>query len=261
MLTFNRKPLRTYGRKRAHPSSEPSNYHTPITTEKRRRVSSEDPESSTPSELPPLPPRASAPASSNNFEKGSILHYFKPSRASSSLSSSSNLFSDPRKLASTPPSSPPQSGNVRRSPRRLRLRPPEPAKLFVSEGGRDKVEDRAYLQFAEPNHARTSESREREAAVDVATQEGLRRWRQDPPNTRNDDAESLAAGDALKKGTTGGKSKRSKSSPIQTTINLSTKPAFEECKMCHIVYNPLHPKDVRYHTKRHKAILRNKSLS
>lgn len=59
----------------------------------------------------------------------------------------------------------------------------------------------------------------------------------------------------------GDKASRSKSAPIQTTINLTTKSACEECKICHIVYNPLHPADAKYHAKMHKTITRSKSRS
>ncbi|KAL2761002.1 hypothetical protein ACRALDRAFT_1073389 [Sodiomyces alcalophilus JCM 7366] len=248
-----RKPLRTYGRKRAHPNSEPSNHPTTTTTEKRRRVSSEDPEPPTPSELPRLP----GPASSNNFERRSILHYFRPGRANST-SPSSDPFSDPCKLVSTPPSSPPQSKTVRRSPRRLRLRPPASAVVSTSEDETDPVDDGRWLQFTEPSHTRTVDSEEGDAVDHVRTKRDVRQPRQDLLGTMNEAHERLD-GNVSRKGT-GEKPKRTKSTPVQTTINLSTKPAFEECKICRIVYNPLHPKDVKYHAKRHKAILRSQSL-
>lgn len=43
---------------------------------------------------------------------------------------------------------------------------------------------------------------------------------------------------------------------VQTTLNISSQATFTECKRCNTVYNPLYPGDVRYHTKRHAAILR-----
>ncbi|KAG6015098.1 hypothetical protein E4U54_004251 [Claviceps lovelessii] len=49
----------------------------------------------------------------------------------------------------------------------------------------------------------------------------------------------------------------SKRSPgVQTTLNISSRAAFAECKVCDTVWNPLYPDDVKYHDKRHKALLR-----
>lgn len=43
---------------------------------------------------------------------------------------------------------------------------------------------------------------------------------------------------------------------VQTTLNISSKAAFEECKTCECLWNPLFPPDVQYHQRRHAAILR-----
>ncbi|KAL5627861.1 hypothetical protein BROUX41_002609 [Berkeleyomyces rouxiae] len=45
---------------------------------------------------------------------------------------------------------------------------------------------------------------------------------------------------------------------VQTTLNLSNKPAFDECHVCGVVYNPLHPRDVKFHSKIHSAAIRQK---
>jgi hypothetical protein len=50
---------------------------------------------------------------------------------------------------------------------------------------------------------------------------------------------------------------RSKRSPtVQTTLNISSKAAFAECKLCDTVWNPLYPDDVKYHDKRHKSVVK-----
>jgi hypothetical protein len=55
---------------------------------------------------------------------------------------------------------------------------------------------------------------------------------------------------------------KARTSPVvQTTLNLSAKAPFEECKVCDTVYNPQHPEDVRYHTKRHATVARVKRMS
>lgn len=45
---------------------------------------------------------------------------------------------------------------------------------------------------------------------------------------------------------------------VQTTLNISSKPSFSECKVCDTVWNPLYPDDEKYHRKRHAAVLRAK---
>jgi len=42
----------------------------------------------------------------------------------------------------------------------------------------------------------------------------------------------------------------------QTTLNLSTKLPFKECKLCDTVYNPLHPADVKLHQAMHDRAVR-----
>jgi hypothetical protein len=48
---------------------------------------------------------------------------------------------------------------------------------------------------------------------------------------------------------------------IQTTLNLSTKLPFKECKLCDTVYNPLHPADVKLHQAMHERALRSSGLA
>lgn len=124
--------------------------------------------------------------------------------------------------------------------------------------------DSTWAAFTDPNHTRKAGSEERDAINHVRTTGAtgdVRQLRQDLHGTVNKGHERRSRDEEGSSKGTGSKPKRSKSTPIQTTINLSTKPAFEECSMCRIVYNPLHPKDVKFHAKRHKAILRSKSLT
>ncbi|KAK0384641.1 hypothetical protein NLU13_8727 [Sarocladium strictum] len=55
----------------------------------------------------------------------------------------------------------------------------------------------------------------------------------------------------------GGK-KRAAPPGVQTTLNISPQAAFSECKMCDTVWNPLYPDDVKYHQKRHAAVVKKK---
>ncbi|KAG5916984.1 hypothetical protein E4U42_007424 [Claviceps africana] len=43
---------------------------------------------------------------------------------------------------------------------------------------------------------------------------------------------------------------------VQTTLNISSRAPFAECRVCDTVWNPLYPDDVRFHERRHKALLR-----
>ncbi|KAG9251000.1 uncharacterized protein F5Z01DRAFT_328626 [Emericellopsis atlantica] len=49
---------------------------------------------------------------------------------------------------------------------------------------------------------------------------------------------------------------RKQKAQVQTTLDLSTKAAFSECRTCDTVWNPLHPEDVKYHNRRHAKVLR-----
>lgn len=42
---------------------------------------------------------------------------------------------------------------------------------------------------------------------------------------------------------------------VQTTLNLSTKQPFKECKLCDTVFNPLLAVDVKLHQVRHARVL------
>lgn len=55
----------------------------------------------------------------------------------------------------------------------------------------------------------------------------------------------------------GGK-KRAAAPSVQTTLNISPQAAFSECKMCDTVWNPLYPDDVKYHQKRHAAVVKKR---
>lgn len=71
---------------------------------------------------------------------------------------------------------------------------------------------------------------------------------------QNQQRESASPVDAKRK-----QGSKGKASPtVQTTLNISAQAAFSECKVCDTVWNPLYPDDVKYHSKRHAAVLRAK---
>jgi acetyltransferase ESCO-like protein len=155
-----------------------------------------------------------------------------------------------KKLASSSPPIPPDHNPPQRAPRRLQLRPPAPlATGFDDDEGSDScmsIQPRGhiYLQNAFPSDdsAESTETNSSEDALVITT-----------PHSSSHEVARHGLLKPQKKPT------RTKSAPVQTTINLSTKSTFEECKVCRIVYNPLHPPDVKFHTKQHKANMRSLS--
>lgn len=56
-------------------------------------------------------------------------------------------------------------------------------------------------------------------------------------------------------------SRKLRSAPsVQTTLNLSSRAAFSECRLCDTVWNPSYADDVRYHKKRHAAVLKRRQI-
>lgn len=47
---------------------------------------------------------------------------------------------------------------------------------------------------------------------------------------------------------------------VQTTLNISSRAAFSECRLCDMVWNPSHADDVKYHKRRHAAVLRRRQV-
>ncbi|GJD00174.1 hypothetical protein ColKHC_08999 [Colletotrichum higginsianum] len=231
-----RRTLRTYSKRLRLTEDESGS--GPLM--KKRKVDKE-PATRTP-DLPRLPPAQPAPPS-GNIPKSSILSYFKPCR-SSSATESSDLLSESDKLINTPPSPPPVSRKTK-EPRRLRLRPSTPIypSSDTTEDSTDHNEE--YRDIDRPGlrkglRSRTRSTRER---WDTANVDGL------------GDEEEPKSSPVPKKPQV-----RSKPvATVQTTINLSSKPTFMECKTCRIVYNPLHPADVKYHSQRHAVFLRGRA--
>lgn len=43
---------------------------------------------------------------------------------------------------------------------------------------------------------------------------------------------------------------------VQMTLNISMTPAFSDCRLCDMIWNPLYPDDVKFHERRHRLALR-----
>ncbi|KAK1994899.1 hypothetical protein LX36DRAFT_189402 [Colletotrichum falcatum] len=233
-----RRTLRTYS-KRLRPT-EDNDASGPL---KKCKFNTE-PTAPTP-DLPRLHP--AQPTQPSNIPKSSILSYFKPCRSSSATESSDSLSDSEKldKLINTPPSSPPVFRKIK-EPRRLRLRPSTPI-LPSSDTVEDTKDGDDGSEDIDPTRTgrvlRSLRTRSGKALEQEATISKLNELR----NGEKSKAISVSEKPL----------RRSKPvASIQTTINLSSKPAFMECKICRILYNPLHPPDVKYHSQRHAAFLR-----
>ncbi|TDZ15370.1 hypothetical protein Cob_v011851 [Colletotrichum orbiculare MAFF 240422] len=232
--TSSGRTLRTYS-KRTRPVEDDGTENAA----KKQKVTLES-ATTAPSALPKLPPPP--PASTSNIPKSSILSYFKPCRSSSGTEHSDPL-SDSEKIITTPPSSPPVVRRIK-EPRRLRLRHamrPVVSKLEDTEqdGEDEEEQDDEPRKLIRPGRFRGRQLLEtRESKLNEQRDTRAAEFRQSQQKPKP----------------------RSKPTPtVQTTINISSKPTFEECKICRMVFNPLHPPDVKFHTQAHAAYLRAKT--
>lgn len=178
-----------------------------------------------------------------SVKKGSIMSFFKPIQSSSSMIASSPKSDEPQH-DSSPPSSPPQPTAIKgkRKPRLLRFKTtslPEAHDDETRESDDDwAVEDEDVSEESENTKGVIGMLRSplQERGGSISNQDGSRN-RLDGLNQKN----------------------RPKRPPtIQTTLNISSQAAFSECEVCNTVWNPLHPADVKYHTKQHASVLRAK---
>lgn len=234
------KPLRTYGRKSTstpEPRGEPPTKRARLEADAQVEVeqklptktttlpTKENPESSSNSEsqAEPLPSTEAA-------TRSSILQYFKPVPAEPKpiiIEEKKEEVPDDLTPAIT------QTARTRRKPRLLRIRATslatDESEDAVSLSGRDETDSNA-----------SSPDRKRKTLHDAGD------------NLLNQERRESTSSDARP-----GVRTRSKRSPtVQTTLNISSKAAFAECKVCDTVWNPLYPDDVKYHEKRHKSVVR-----
>ncbi|OLN97694.1 hypothetical protein CCHL11_09179, partial [Colletotrichum chlorophyti] len=228
------RTLRTYSKRSRSAENE-----IPLESLKKRKTEAETVTTKHASEHPIHTLAPIAPSSSRNIPKSSILSYFKPCRSSSTNDSSDSLHT-PKKLIDIQPCSP-QVIKRMAEPRRLRLRPSTPILPAT---------DISMASLGESNHANGG-------GGDQSAKRVLRTRTPRRSGLDMTDNSTLSQKPTHKERTEPSHKtppKLRQSSTIQTTINLSGKPTFIECELCRIVYNPLHPNDVKFHLKRHKKI-------
>ncbi|PKS11202.1 hypothetical protein jhhlp_002963 [Lomentospora prolificans] len=242
--------------------------------------------------LPPAP--APAPKKMAGAGQRAIDGYFSTASSSSRSSNpsgrgllSSDAISDD--VTASPPSSPPIARKWT-SPRRLKIRPSlmpisgeqekkTGAKSVDGDVNAESERHRAQDSFFKPrirdlnahstedsSKRATRESRQTKDVVGCQSENEAHHSVVNPPEEVKNSvpvytmpysfylnaANSAAACKPAEASST------KKSAPgtrkVQTTLNLSTKLPFKECKLCDTVYNPLHPADVKLHQTRHSKV-------
>ncbi|KAL7817184.1 hypothetical protein V8C26DRAFT_428789 [Trichoderma gracile] len=272
------RPLRTYGRQPSAPEaqSEPPLKRRRDSAVKQQQKNKEEeeekeevvltPESSNVASEPEVTATAPASKTTTNHDtpnqtkldtkpasssKGSILSYFKPAPAPSkptkdeTQARSQESQSQPEDEPSTTPESPPKRKQPsKRKPRLLKIRPLAHDSL-----------DESSQEQAEPPHTSSDET---------TTTQSRPPLKSTTPNTLQKASESEPPSSSTSSSSPRKTSLRNHQKPrpskpsssIQTTLNISSKAAFSECKICDTVWNPLYPDDVKFHNKTHKAVLR-----
>lgn len=231
------KPLLTYGRR---PSATPE---APVN--KKRKTTHEPSPLSTPNEpsgeKDNLAPCGTEGASEEKIiaeepkpsderkgeknapkvKKGTIMSFFKPLPPKPKEKETVEE-AEPTEGLSSSPTSQPTAKRRRKAPRLLRLRPNLPAS--------DSTEDKENQHPTNSNDVESAEEVPRKSDTSGAT---------DSSDATNP--------------------KKPKTAPsIQTTLNISSRAAFSECRLCDTVWNPSHADDVKYHKRRHAAVVRRR---
>ncbi|KFH48259.1 hypothetical protein ACRE_008510 [Hapsidospora chrysogenum ATCC 11550] len=255
------KPLRTYGRRQ--PPTVDARTEPPA---KRRKFTDERPkaEDGNTAERDAAP--AAGPTTGHGQSerdlgaptpaKDSILNYFKrqpPAVVAKSSGSSGGTC--PEGPSAAPPSPSPITNRKRRAPRLLRIRP-----AVLPEIGEDGHHD-------DENHSDDSEKENQgQARKDKGTRKRLQPRAEKTPASSEDNASRCIIDLAPQKQqqqqqhrkpvATQAKPRTRHPPTVQTTLNLSSRPAFDECTVCNTVWNPLCPDDARYHSRRHATVVR-----
>ncbi|KAI0179821.1 hypothetical protein GGR52DRAFT_214630 [Hypoxylon sp. FL1284] len=229
--------IRTYSKRAASAeTTEPSSKKRRIDNDTSKDVSSESlRKTSTRQPSPDLPP-------SRGAKKGAITNYFKiiPS-VSSSTPPPSEPFSEPIESTDTPPSSQPMTYQQKKRRR-----------LTTRIAPRSASED--------PN---TADSTAEESEKEGSNEAGSKSSPMGPKSALSDTASDTLnqAAPTKRKRLDAGKRGRESKPAVQTTLSLSNQErGFTECKVCNMLYNPLHKQDAKYHAKRHATILKAKKL-
>ncbi|KAM4065691.1 zinc-finger of acetyl-transferase ESCO domain-containing protein [Hirsutella rhossiliensis] len=175
----------------------------------------------------------------------SILSYFKPLTPARNYESSEEATRNVPPGESSRPSPNPDTVHPRSKRRLLRLRV---ASSPLSDTPEAAVDDKSEKQMGE------------EATGEDETNKSISDGEEErSPAIRDVEGRLLNQEEGNINGprpSAGIKVRRSRR--VQTTLNISTRAAFAECRVCNTVWNPLYPDDVKYHAKHHATVMRTK---
>lgn len=261
-MEARRRPLRTYSKRTAlTESSEPVAKRQCLPVSSITSIQEEEAR-----QLPPVPESRATTSSSKPsppslppIKKGTITAYFgraaappPPPVVTSSSDPPSDPLSEPNALITTPPSSPPTITATKRKVRRLKTRAVARRIFENKDGDREQeVNEEDEKQTGETSDVRNRESSPANPAPMAALSEIA-------PNTLNEPEQE---GDKPQQRKRKREKQKKKTPSVQTTLSLSMREEalYTECKECGMLYNHLHPTDVRYHARRHAALMKVKA--
>ncbi|KAL8404808.1 hypothetical protein RB594_009617 [Gaeumannomyces avenae] len=250
-----RRPLVTYGKRKPAPrETTPPLKKRRLETPTERNPSPIDEKSIIAATSPTPTPTPTSPP------KTSILRYFKKVTTSPTSASeqSSTVVSASQTPDSTPAASPlriatPESRP--RSRRRLTTRPfagLDAASLHDTERRTDHVpETRRHATDPPSESSPQSIASDSNALGDAST---------------NTTKSACNCSDRPCQHTRRARSKRAGHKPpaatVQMTLSLSTRDAsIKQCRECDMMYNPLHPSDVKHHARHHASVVKMKTAA
>ncbi|GAP90634.1 hypothetical protein SAMD00023353_4800500 [Rosellinia necatrix] len=266
-METSRRPLRTYSKRQVScESSEPvpkrQCISSPATSaakdEKTRAPASDPPNATRNSGLKP-------PSTPPPIKKGTITAFFKripsqppvassPSELSSDPTSypPSDPLSEPNEPTTTPPSSPPTLPTAKRRARRLKTR------VAARRIGEDEYtavgDEEEERENRDENHGRDAERAAVDGVLSETAADTLNRGGGAPADEKPKDRRRPAENKKKKKKKTAA---AAAAASVQMTLSLALSEAqYTECADCGMLYNHLHPADVKHHARRHAALRR-----
>ncbi|KLU92958.1 hypothetical protein MAPG_11861 [Magnaporthiopsis poae ATCC 64411] len=250
-----RRPLVTYGKRKPTPrETTPPPKKRRLETPAERDPSLVDGTCIVATTSPTSPPPPTSPP------KASILRYFKkvtsPTSASERSFTAASASQTPDSTPSASPSKTATPESRPRSRRRLTTRPfagLDAVSAHENERSRDGRAPGPAGRTTDPS----GEPSPRSTAPDSSA---LR------DTSANKTKSTCNCSDKLCRHTRRTRSKRaghrSPTATVQMTLNLSTRDAsIKQCRECDMLYNPLHPSDVKHHARHHASVVKMKAAA
>ncbi|KAH9431451.1 hypothetical protein MCOR02_008740 [Pyricularia oryzae] len=262
-LPPRRRPLRTYGKRKAVIERD-SDKPQPKRIRVPEAIQATEPRGHPPRiELPfeesciyvrtsptPSPSPSPSPSASpaKNAPKSSILRYFKKTAATPAPlpSPTRSQTADHSETPSSPVISPPPKRSLR-APRRLTTRP---SRII------DARDDSPSDSIHDTNRSTETLDADQSSPGNVRTT--IKEDSANPRRTKPCDCQFKPCSHQNKPGSR--RAVKSPTSTIQMTLSLSARSSsITQCRECDMLYNPLHPSDVKNHSRHHAALAKIKA--